>query len=405
MAKAKFIEPDLDFIHEISSAEMQKCYQCSTCTVVCPISPEVNPFPRKEMIWAQWGLKDRLLADPDVWLCHNCNDCSVNCPRGANPGDLLATLRNYFYTKNAWPAFLGKAVNTPSMLPFIIAIPAVLILLLAAINGTLTPLFPLEDGHIRYGAMFPGMTLIDPLFVSATLFVIMSFSISISKLWSGMNNMTPRVPNKGMPLVQAIIATIQEILTHSRFDECGQAKTRSSAHKALVFSFIALAIVTGVVAGLEWLDILFDINLVSSGHHVTPLPFLSIIGGPLKLLANAGALLLIYGVYTAIMNRKNDPEGETFGKQTYQDWFLLYTILTIALTGLGSELLRLVNIAPIAYSVYFIHLIAVFMLIAYLPFSKFAHIVYRTTAIIHSKHVGRYEMTAEDVKGKEAIML
>lgn len=404
MAEAKFIEPDLEFIREVGSQEMKKCYQCSTCSVVCPISPEVNPFPRKEMIWAQWGLKDRLVNDPDIWLCHNCNDCSINCPRGGRPGDLLAALRNYVYKNMAWPGFLGQAVNSPSMLPVVIAIPAILILLLAAINGTLTPLFPLEHGHVRYGAMFPGLTLIDPLFVSATIFVLISFGISISKLWNGMNDMTPRVPNKGMPVPQAIIETVKEILTHSKFDECGQAKNRSSAHKALVFSFIALFVVTAIVAGLEWLDILFGVNLTGE-HHVTPLPFIHVIGGPVKLLANVGAVLLLFGVFTAIMNRKNDTEGDTYGKQTYQDWFLLYTILTVALTGIGAEIFRLTNIAPVAYIVYFAHLISVFMLIAYLPFSKFAHIVYRTTAIIHSKHVGRYEMTAEDVKGKEAVMV
>jgi quinone-modifying oxidoreductase subunit QmoC len=91
MADTYVIEPDLDFIKDIGALggeDLKKCYQCATCSVACPISPDTKPFPRKEMIAASWGLKDKLVGNADIWLCHNCGDCSTRCPREAKPGDV-----------------------------------------------------------------------------------------------------------------------------------------------------------------------------------------------------------------------------------------------------------------------------------------------------------------------------
>ena len=66
MSEAQLIKPNLGYVKEVIAAggeSLKKCYQCATCTVVCEVTGDARPFPRKEMIWAQWGLKDRLIND------------------------------------------------------------------------------------------------------------------------------------------------------------------------------------------------------------------------------------------------------------------------------------------------------------------------------------------------------
>ena len=52
---------------------------------------------------------------------------------------------------------------------------------------------------------------------------------------------------------------------------------------------------------------------------------------------------------------------------------------------------RLAGAAAATYAVYFVHLMFVFCLFVYLPFSKLAHLVYRTVAMIYAEYAGRQE--------------
>jgi quinone-modifying oxidoreductase subunit QmoC len=106
---------------------------------------------------------------------------------------------------------------------------------------------------------------------------------------------------------------------------------------------------------------------------------------PFKILANVSAIALIVGIAILWGNRKK-METEQGVTPTFYDWFLIGEIVAVGVTGLGAELLRWADFGVLAYLMYYMHLVAVFMLFFYMPYTKFAHMVYRTFAMAFEKY-------------------
>ena len=126
---------------------------------------------------------------------------------------------------------------------------------------------------------------------------------------------------------------------------------------------------------------------------------------PMKILANVGGILLILGAGKAILDRIHAPDDGKHQSTSF-DWIFVWLLLLVGVTGFVVEVFRFVaegaaagsgieayagGLAVPAYSVYFVHLVLVFGLLVYLPYSKFAHIWYRTVAMIYAEHSGRTE--------------
>ena len=106
---------------------------------------------------------------------------------------------------------------------------------------------------------------------------------------------------------------------------------------------------------------------------------------PVKILANVAAIALIVGTGILWGNRTK-MELEGLSSRTFHDWFLIWMIMAVGVTGIGAELLRRIGIASIGYVVYYLHLVSVMMLFLYMPYTKFAHLVYRTFAMTFERY-------------------
>jgi quinone-modifying oxidoreductase subunit QmoC len=114
---------------------------------------------------------------------------------------------------------------------------------------------------------------------------------------------------------------------------------------------------------------------------------------PIKLLALFGAGLGVYGLVALTKRRVNLDTAKQ--SSSWYDWYLITLVWVIFGTGIGALVFRVVGAEVLAYPTYYVHLIAVFMMLAYLPWSKLGHLVYRTVALSYAKKIGRIPMGAD----------
>jgi quinone-modifying oxidoreductase subunit QmoC len=362
--------PDLGFKRDIlglGARDLTACYQCGTCSVVCPISTADNPFPRKEMIWVQWGLKERALANPSIWLCHQCAACSAYCPRDARPANVMAALREYSIRHYAMPGVMGRALADPRGLPLLLALPLVVFLVVLASLGHLGRL---PDGPVVYSKLIP-ILYIEAIFVAAMTLAVAGAVGGGARYWSAMRRQAPG--GRAGPWA-ALVPALVGILRHRKFAECqarpaGTRETHKEhlgpAHLWVFYGFLGLVATTTSVG----------IGIYAFGY-LTPWP----LWHPVKILGNASGLAVIGAVLVFAYRRLAD--GARAGKSTYADWLFLGALLLTTLTGFLCELLRLAQVPRLAYPMYVVHLVLIFVLLVYIPYSKFAHLVYRTTALV-----------------------
>jgi len=377
--KANILNPDLEFIRSVKKAggdSLSKCYQCATCSVVCTLAPKDNPFPRKQMVMTQWGLKEDVLADPAIWLCHQCNQCSTECPRGARPGDVLAALRALSFQHFAVPSFMGKALANRAALPLLLLVPALVMLgiLLGASSGDIGYVFHFF-GEVDYARAFPHVAL-DVIFVIGVLLMLGMSSIGLYRFWNSMKALHPGSGGPGF--ISATIATIFEIGTHDKFAKCESDKKRYYGHLLIFYGFISALIATA----LNFLFVVIIKFLGSPWYLTSPIEF----PNPVKLFGIAGGIAMIIGGWLLIQRRISG--DDEVGESTYQDWVFLIVLTSVAVTGMLAWILRILHLPILAYADYFAHLVLVFYLLWYLPYTKFGHVFYRTLALIYAKSIG-----------------
>jgi len=361
-------------------ASAAKCYQCATCSAVCALAPAEAPFPRRQMLWAQWGLSDRLAADPAVWLCHQCNDCNVRCPRDAQPGDVLQVVRSLAVEQLAFPSFMGGLVGRArSAWPLLLAAPILFwfVLLLATTGFAIPPVdpeLPAMEGLFHYEKFVPH-SLIYVVYTLVTLWVLAASWVGGRRFWALLGGAGER---RGSFLGN-LAPTLLEIATHSRFAECAGAWQRRWGHFFVMWGFVGAAVTSGF-AVMYLYKAYPPFSWIPLDAATYPVPLTHWV----KWLGNLSALALVAGGVMLYLNRLALGDRQV-GDTNVFDRFFLWTVLAVIATGVLTEALRFVAPPAVACVVYVFHLGVVLALFLAFPYSKFAHLLYRTLALVHAR--------------------
>jgi nitrate reductase gamma subunit len=346
------------FVREIiksGGTSIKKCFQCGSCTAICPLSTEGEEFPRKIIRYTTLGLEDKVLSSPELWSCYYCGDCSETCPRDADPGAFMMAARRYAIQKYSW----GKTGAMDSSRTMYYGVLAVLSIFIASIilmfhgpmslNSVNLFLFTPMDIVDRTGLVMGAFVGVSAL---ANL-VIMNRYLSKHRKVSSSSTVYSRL----RALVKVIVG---EVAIEKRLNKCTD-KNRYWAHLFLVWGFGGLLVATT-------LDYMIDAYGLALSIYIP------------RGLGIAAGLALIYGSAYFIYKRLEGKE-EYSTYTHFTDWTFLLLLLLIGVTGFLVDLFVLEDIPVFAYATYSLHLILVFDLLITAPFTKFAHALYRPLAL------------------------
>ena len=360
-------------LRERGAWNASRCYQCGTCSSVCDVAGGDFTFPRRQMLFAQWGLGKQLANDPSVWLCHGCNDCLSRCPRDAKPGDVMQAARSVAVEELAFPSFMGRLVGRArTTWPVLLGVPilfwALFVVAFFLLRDEASLASLRQAAEYGFDRVVPHSVLYAVFFPIAG-FVALAWWIGGSRFWRGMEGAERRTGK----LLPNLAPTFTEILSHQRFTSCAKgADTRRWGHLLLVSGFLGAAIASGLL-----------VLAIYVMHEDMPLS----LWHPFKILGNLSAVLLVAGGAMLLWDRlRHRPH---VGLTTAFDGFFLGLVVLVIATGVGAEVARLQLDPVVGCVLYIVHLGAVMCLFLTTPFSKFAHILYRTLAMVHERMVSR----------------
>lgn len=352
-----------------STLDIGACFNCGNCTAVCPLAEDSRGFPRRLIRMAQVGLENDLLASEDLWRCYSCGECTETCPRQADPAGFMAAARTYAigrYDFTGLASFANRsALGNLTIFALFSTIFSLLLLSKETSRGPAAPLFD----------FLPGWWIHD---IGIALFVVVGLSAALgiismlARFWIARHRDGSTLQIGQFP--GAFFSALTDALLHRRFQKCdsGEQTPPRQIDPWYLRTWIVHASVMGGFL-IMLLATTLDYLLKPIGSSV-PLWY------PMRLLGSLGGVICLYGL-TIVLIRRVRAAQAPWRKSAFSDWFFPVLLAVTVLTGLITEVAVYAQLGSLGHAIFLMHIVLAMDLVAMLPLTKFAHVLYRTLAL------------------------
>ena len=176
-------------------------------------------------------------------------------------------------------------------------------------------------------------------------------------------------------LVSAVKNVAAELAAQKRYRDCEDEpsqpwyRSRWFAHWSMMWGFLGLAAATAI--DYLWL-------IVGNKVPGQPDPFWY----PGRFLGTLAGLFLMYGASMALVWRLRKPDKYS-SHSLLSDWLFLWLLFLTGLTGFLVEIAVYLPVGTVwGYLALLVHVVLGMEIVILLPFTKFAHAVYRPLALL-----------------------
>lgn len=322
--------------------DFNACYNCGTCTAICSLSKEDNSFPREMVRYSALGLEDELKSSLKPWMCYYCGDCSSNCPREADPGELMMSLRRWLMAQYDWTGLSGLLYKSFALTFSLFVILTLGVYFYSAHLGhQLDIIMPL--GHyfemIAIGSVFALILL--PNIIRMWWFVVgkNGKKISLKTYLKGLGEL------------------FVHMFTQKRTLGCDNNQVRWFEHLVLVFGYLLLLFTT---VFLDWF---------STRHF-----FIIALG----YLESAVVFIITFD----FIRRRVQKNTEISKHSRPSDWLFVIWLFLMGLTAFLVRLFIDLNLLEQNVWIYLVHIIVLVQwAVLIVPFGKWTHFLYRSFAM------------------------
>ena len=343
--------------------QMTICNACRYCEGFCAVFPAMT----RRLEFTQADI--HYLAN----LCHNCGACLHACQYAAphefdvNIPKAMAKVRLDTYAEYAWPQVMGKLYQRNG-LTLALASGGGLALFLCLTLMLMGNLFTAIPGGNFY-KIFPHNTL-ALMFGSVFGFAVLALTLGVRRFWRNISPVAVPLPLKTSAALEATANVAKlKYLDGGHGEGCNNADDqftlwRRRFHHLTFYGFTLCFAATGVATLFHYL------LKWSAPYPIFSLPvMLGIAGGIGLLIGPAGLLWLNL--------RRNPAHGDE--NQKPMDRGFIALLFLVSASGLALLALRETSALGLMLA---IHLGLVMAFFLTMPYSKFAHGIFRSAALL-----------------------